>query len=74
MSRIVNEDDVDVGVIHAVMTRGELDAARVAARTLVNKLQPLLTPLGEGDAFPVIVRAARLVRDALEDAEDLYPE
>jgi hypothetical protein len=74
MSRIVNEDDVDVGVIHAVLTRGELDAARIAAMALVNKLQPLMKPLREGDRFPAIMKAAKLIRDALDDAEDLYDD
>lgn len=74
MSRHINEDDIDVGVIHAVMTRGELDAARVAAEALVNKLRPLLMHQNAGDRFPEVVKAARLVRDALDDAEDLHGE
>jgi hypothetical protein len=76
MSRIVNEDDVDVCVLHALLSDNELDAARGEARSLLNRLRPLVK-VYEADManeqFPAVVKAMRIVSDALEDAADLIP-
>jgi len=73
MARIVREDDVDVGVIHAVMSESALNAARGEARSLINRLRPLVDAEEEaGNPFPAIVKALHLVSEALEDAADLY--
>jgi hypothetical protein len=76
MSRIVNEDDVDVCVLHALLSDNELDAARGEARSLLNRLRPLVKVYEADPAnepFPAVVKAMRIVSDALEEAADLIP-